>query len=104
MIYVYYTAWLPFEYYEKRYGFDPDLCIEGILTRNWEVLREDLARLRGKTRVWVISSHICMPQLASREGFALYLLDRWGKRLDSYEIAGSSVFLYDLKTPGDSLR
>lgn len=96
ILYLYYPAWPPFRYYSRRYNFKLDDCVEGVSSEKWEDFEKDLKNLVGKRRVWVIFSHICTSRYVFTEKFGVYLLNKWGKRLDSYAYANSSAYLYDL--------
>lgn len=92
-LYVYYGAEFPFRYYSSRYGLDGEDYIIGVSSRRThENYLRDLDKLHGKTRVWVLFSHI----YANEDQFFLQHLDNMGARLDSFRSVRTSVYLYDL--------
>jgi hypothetical protein len=92
-LYVYYGAEFPFKYYSGRYGLDGEDYIIGVGSRRTrENYLRDLDKLHGKTRVWVLFSHI----YADEDQFFLQHLDNMGARLDSFRSVRASVYLYDL--------
>jgi hypothetical protein len=97
VLYLYLHSVIPFKYYSERYGFSNDDYIEGVYAlddRNkyWD----DLQKLRGNKRVWLMFSHIFKAEGSSDEAFFLCHLDSFGTRLDSFKSDGASVYLYDL--------
>lgn len=58
---------------------------------------EELNKLKGRGRVWVLFSSNVPKEGINEEKFYLYYLETLGKRLDSFGRAGiSAVYLYDL--------
>lgn len=100
-VYLYFNSKYAFKYYAASHGFNENDYIVGAGPggawdnyEDWDRLRNcinDLDRLRGKMRVWILFSHS-----HNDESFFLYHLDNMGKRLDSFKTAGASVYLYDL--------
>jgi hypothetical protein len=64
-----------------------------VSTEEWERYRNDLDRLRGHKRVWLIFSHA---YLWKENRMIQSYLDSIGKRIDFFEAPGSFVYLYDL--------
>jgi hypothetical protein len=94
-LYLYYASALPFEYYKERHFIEPMDVIVGIKSReDWKLYREDLDKLRGKGRVWILFSHVY--SLFDEERLFLDYLDGIGKRLDGARVTGASVYLFDL--------
>lgn len=92
-LYVYYAAKYAFRYYSGRYSLDGEDYIIGVSSRRTrENYLRDLDKLHGKTRVWVLFSHI----YADEDQFFLQHLDNMGARLDSFRSVRASVYLYDL--------
>jgi hypothetical protein len=94
ILYVYGASQYAFKYYAERYEFGDGDYIVGIESNSWADLVGDLDRLRGSERVWLLSSHTVPAGKA--ECFLAYL-DHIGHRLDSFQSAGASVYLYDLE-------
>jgi len=93
LLYVYYGAETSFKYYQGEMNLGQDCCVQGIFSReDWEGYARDLDKLKGKTRVWVVLSHL----INNEETFFKYYLDTNGKRLDSVETPGAILYLYDL--------
>jgi hypothetical protein len=98
LLYLYYGSWPAFEYYSEKYGFKKSTYIIGVSSReDWSNYAEDLNKLRGNKRVWVLFSHVCTWRGVDEEKLFLYHLDNIGTRLDSFKGAGAAVYLYDLK-------
>lgn len=96
VIYVYCGAQPAFKYYSKRYGLNNNYIV-GISSRdNWRNYINDLNKLRGNKKVWILFSHVCDWKGVNEEKFFLYYLDSIGKRLDSFKSAGAAVYLYNL--------
>ncbi len=96
-VYVYYAAVPAFRFYAERYAFGPRDWVEGVESRGaWEGYRRDLERLRGRTRVWVVFSHVSTRDGVDERALFLDWLDGHGRRLDTVERPGSSAYLYDL--------
>ncbi|MBI5093012.1 MAG: glycosyltransferase family 39 protein [Candidatus Hydrogenedentes bacterium] len=94
-IYVYHYADRAFLYYADRYGLQTGEYTLGIrsLDDSSQYLA-DLDKLKGKTRVWVVSVVIYQ----NREfNILLTYLDHIGKQLDAHRGKGADVFLYDLR-------
>jgi hypothetical protein len=97
VLYVYYGAHPALSYYGHRYGLDSDEAIVGIWSRlDWSKYGEDLDKLRGNERVWVIFSHVCTWQGVDEERLFLMYLDDIGEQRDSLRTPGASLYLYDL--------
>jgi len=97
VLYLYHYSMYPFRYYAERYGFGKDDYIEGIdSTQDWNKYLDDLEKLIGNKRVWLIFSHTYKVKGSGDEAFFLYHLNRLGERLDSFKSVGAAVYLYDL--------
>ena len=96
LLYIYPPAECPFMYYSERYGFNNDDYIKGIYAGHdqdkWYKYLNNLQKLKGNKRVWLLFSHI------KRGDEAIFLnhLDRLGTRLDRFKGIGAAVYLYDL--------
>jgi len=98
ILYVYYSAYPAFKYYSDKYGFQKGDYIVGVKSRgNWKQYIEDLDRLHGKSRVWIIFSHVYNWGDVDEEKFFLYHLDSIGTRLDYFSAHDAAVYLYDLR-------
>ncbi len=59
ILYLYHSSELPFEYYSERHLIEPINKLVGRDSReNWKLFKEDLDKLRGKQRVWILFSHV----------------------------------------------
>ncbi|RJQ19454.1 MAG: hypothetical protein C4560_06045 [Nitrospiraceae bacterium] len=113
LVYVHYRAHPAFEYYAERYNFNSKNYIVGAYAGDkddlWafsldylKVYTDDLDKLRGRKRVWVL--FIATPILRkgiNEEVFYNYYLSLIGKQIDSYKSTGASVYLYDLSGEAD---
>lgn len=98
-LYLYYHTVPMFEYYMDRERFRKGDYIEGVRSReDWRRYAEDLDRLRGRPRVWVMLSHIWRRSGVDEEKFFTYHLDTLGRQLDAFREANASVYLYDLSS------
>jgi hypothetical protein len=97
-IYLYYAAESPFSFYAPKFGLDKVPVIIGISSRE-DVMKyqEDLQKLKGKPRVWVVFSHIYKRGVFGEDRYITAYLDAIGKRLDYYPQVGASLYLYDLR-------
>lgn len=97
LIYVYYASRKAFQYYSKRYDLHDSNYIVGISSRDhWGNYREDLDKLRGIKRVWVLFSHAYIRKGVNEEKLFLFYLDSIGTQLDCFRDKGAAVYLYDL--------
>lgn len=127
VLYLYYMSLRAFDYYSKYYPdyyFKENEYISGRAPQDWyslyrrkefkgwwdkdrpfmqpnsDILREyteDLDKLRGRKRVWVLFSSIVNKGGILEENYFIYYLDRLGKQIDSFgKVANASVYLYDL--------
>lgn len=97
VLYIYYGTVPAFEYYSARYGYNVNDHVVGVSSRdNLSNYINDLDKLCGNRRVWILFSHICTWRGVDEEKFFLHYLDDIGTRLDFFKSAGASVYLYDL--------
>lgn len=106
LIYVYYPAKYQFRYYAERYGFGEAVSLKS--GKADESGRFGVDALRGKRRVWALFSipglrlgqtdlfWVETEKCVKERATLLQELDNAGRRLDSFEHAGGSVYLYDL--------
>lgn len=99
ILYLYYSSQYAFKYYAERYGFNNNKYIVGVYSRdNWKNYKNDLNKLRGNIRVWLLFSHVWRKNGVDEEKFFLYHLDSIGNRLDHFISDGAAVYLYDLSS------
>lgn len=102
VLYCYYSAALPLQYYRERGQIGSIEQVTGVASReDWQQYRDDLDRLRGQKRVWILFSHVWRSPGADEEALFLDHLSRIGRRLDSMQATGASAYLYDLS--GDAV-
>ncbi|MGD1912831.1 MAG: glycosyltransferase family 39 protein [Rivularia sp. (in: cyanobacteria)] len=103
-IYIYQRGHYQFLYYAEKYGYQPDDYIIGVdeLDQNEgrklsaaeeERYKQDLNKLRGNKRVWLIFSHA---HVKSENKMIKSYLDQIGKKIDFFETVGAFVYLFDL--------
>lgn len=95
VIYVYYAAKYQFRYYAERYGFSEVASVKGRKADELGTFAAGVDALRGKRRVWALFL-VDMESRVKERATLLQELDNAGARLDSFELTGGSVFLYDL--------
>ena len=100
LLYCYYSAAPSLEYYSLRGLNLPMKEVMGVESRqNWQVYREDIDKLRGHKRVWILFSHVWSWSGVDERLLFLDYLDSIGKRLDNTQENGASAYLYDLSAP-----
>lgn len=96
IIYVYYASLNAFRYYHDRYGF-PAGYVGGIESRSdWINYYQDIQRLRGNKRVWLVFSHVATHCGVDEERLFVSYLDLLGTQLDAFKAPGSAAYLYDM--------
>jgi hypothetical protein len=107
-IYLHYRAHPAFEYYRKRYNFNKSDYIVGLYAGDktdyykfsvdyLEVYKNDLDKLKGKKRVWIVFTYTPLLNKGIDEKvFFTYYLNTIGKQIDSFKSVEASVYLYDL--------
>ena len=103
-VYVFHWSEVPFRYHRDRFGVGPDSFgladAAVVFGRRVEptapALADDLARLRGRGRVWVVLTHTRSLGGPDEGAIVPLILDRWGTRLDEFSAKGARVMLYDL--------
>src|SRR4029077_739083 len=97
ILYCYYGAAPALEYYNRRGLIGPIDEIIGVDShQQWASYDQDLNKLRGQKRVWIVFSHVWQTGGVDEEVLFLNYLDLFGTRLDSIQATGSSAYLYDL--------
>ena len=104
VLYIFQRGRYQFEYYAKKYGYaegDYIVGVEDLDKYDGKNLspteanryKNDLDKLRGNKRVWLIFSHAERKQ---ENEFINTYLDKIGKRIDIFSQPGAFVYLYDL--------
>lgn len=99
-LYIYYGAEPAFRYYSRRYGLEKIEYTIGINSRTEpSAYIEDLDKLRGRSRVWILFSHVINTRrgLINEERVLVNRLDDIGQRLDYFQAQGASAYLYNLE-------
>lgn len=97
LIYIYYGAQYPMQYYAPRYGFaDGEYVLGKIARRHPERYLAQLDALRGNARVWIVFSHPTVKRGLDEQQYFLDYLDGIGTRLDEIREQDASGYLYDL--------
>jgi hypothetical protein len=96
---VYYGAEAAYTFYAPEFGLNHASVIYGSDFRN-DIYRfsDDLKKIEGSPRVWIIVSHIYMHFGVGENRIMAAHLDRVGKQLDYYPQVGASAYLYDLQS------
>ena len=97
VLYIYWGSVPAFRYYAEKYGFNKNNYTLGVTFHDGlKGYTDDLNKLMGSERVWIVFTHNYKKFVLDEKHFFLYYLDGIGTRLDSYERAGASVYLYSL--------
>ena len=97
VLFLYYGAIPAYKYYSKIFNIDNNHYIEGVISRkNWKNYLNQLDKLRGNKRVWVLFSHVCTWEGVDEEKLFLWYLNSIGTKMDAYKSVDASVYLYDL--------
>ncbi len=95
VIYLYYFSVYAYWYYAPKVELPTDSYVNGVASRdNWHKYEDDLKKLKGNARVWIVFSHYYRG--ADEERLFLHFLDNMGTQLDSFKAPGAAVYLYDL--------
>ena len=101
VVYIYYAAQYPMQYYGPRFGLsEGDYVLGKIARRDPERYRRQLDALRGNARVWVVFSHTTEKKGIDEARYFLDYLDEIGTRLDERVATDASAYLYDLSAEG----
>ena len=106
VLYIYNGAQKAFDYYSLVERFDP-VKFPGVNSRdNARGYLNDLRKVEGRSRVWILFSHIWKSKNMDEREFILNYLDEVGTRIEQFEVravgtvgleAGDvAVYLYDL--------
>jgi hypothetical protein len=101
VLYVYYNARPQYLYYAPRYGWPAERTVTGLCSRlRPAAYVNDMARLRGKPRVWLLFVDGKGADGFDERGLMLSYLDHVGRRLDDQVSVGASLYLYDVTQQG----
>lgn len=76
---------------------DPRFVVGRLDVTTFPDLKRQLGGLVGRPRVWILYTHISSGEEGLRVAAALQVLDRRGRRLDSFDATGAHAYLYDLR-------
>ncbi len=98
-IYLYYATENAFRYYADKLDFTEDDYMIGVEARNnWINYYNDLEKLRGVQRVWIVFSHVAQWAGVDEEKLFLSYLNILGTQLDAFKAPGASIYLYNLSS------
>lgn len=101
VMYVYYNGQSIFEYYAPRYGWDRASTVAGVCSRFHPAgYMDDLARLRGRRRVWVLIVAGASVRGWQEDRVIVDFLDHAARRLDDAVAVGARLYLFDLGAGG----
>ncbi len=101
-IYLYYSSYLPFEYYRERFGFSENDFTFGSRSRNdWLVYFRELDGLmESDRRMWLVFSHVYWESGADEEKlFIHYLKDKGFDFTDRFTARYAAAYLFDFRQP-----
>jgi len=98
-LYLYWGAGLGYARYAPRVGMPAGVIpIVGVKRQgDWFAYYEDIAKLAGRERVWVVFSHVLGSADASEERMIVAALDHVGQRVEAVRELGAAAYLYDLR-------
>jgi hypothetical protein len=92
-VYVYYGAAPAFAFYSREQGFPPGAVVRGSELRGSRTAyRDELAKLKGHPRVWLVFSH----RHADEEGLIRAYAEAMGECKREVRAAGAAAYLFDL--------
>lgn len=95
-MYVYYGALPAFTFYTREESFPADRVVIGSEARkNRLEYRDELARLKGESRVWLVFSH----RHQNEEAVILAYAEGLGRCLDTVSAPGAAAYLFDFSAP-----
>lgn len=103
-LYIFYISDVPFRYYENRFGLEQNrfgldnmnTIVEDPGEADAARYRADLARLKGRGRVWILITHpAALGGIDETQVFPA-ILDQWGRRLDRFDAFNATAMLYDI--------
>jgi len=99
LVYVYYGAINPFNFYKKSIDFSDTKIIYGKSSRNdLNNYVEDIDNLKGNDRVWCIFSHDYKKNGISEKEYIIKYLNSIGKQEYKIDFTGAWAYLYDLSS------
>jgi hypothetical protein len=99
VIYVYTGARAAFGYYGPQMGLDRSDYVIGVSSRSDpQGYFKDVAALQGRPRVWVLFSHVYNWGGTDEEAVIVQHLDQIGTRINTLQLPGAALYLYDLTT------
>ena len=101
IVYVFHGARPSFNYYAPFYGLDTGNVISDTDPPRAQALQQfynQVNRLKGNNRVWIIFSHIvdCSGCTGNKEAFYVKYLNQFGQGENRFQAQGANVYLYDL--------
>jgi hypothetical protein len=98
VLYVHYRALPAFDYYAARYGWTGPAVARGTCARR-EPARymDDLARLRGTERAWILFVDGRTTENFDERTFMTAFLDHLGAKREAQVASGAWLYLYDLR-------
>ncbi len=98
VVYVYYGAIYPLQYYAPYYGLQLNDFIMGSKFRDSpQKYMAEIKQLRGHKRVWFVFSHLFTDEDVDERDVIFSGLYRIGKMKERYKAPNAYIFLYDLK-------
>jgi len=97
VLYLYPEAFYAFKYYQERYGLTDVAYVVGHHLNEWKNHLDDVTKLCGHHRVWILFSHMSIAERLKEEEVILNQLDSMGTRLATLKQERASVYLYDLE-------
>ena len=96
-IYLNYGSIRPYRYYERRGLNLHDVIIsDNPHDRwNWDVVQQDLAKLQGHQRVWILFSGVWRDEHGNEKDLFLSEARRLGHESATWAFAGADVYLFD---------
>jgi hypothetical protein len=98
VVYIYYGAIYPLQYYAPFYGLDMNDFVIGSEFRDTPQKYEaEIKKLRGHKRVWFVFLHFFSDDGVDEKAVFFSGLNRMGKIKERFNAPRASVFLYDLR-------
>ncbi len=96
-LYVYYWGQFTLKYYQEAYGIHDYVLGVRWNENSWNLGADDLNKLRGRKRVWVLFTQgFRGNDEEPEEKFLRFNLDRLGTLVSLNRATGASIYLYDL--------
>ena len=104
VLYLYRGALYAFKYYQELYGLTDEEYVVGHELKQWKSHLNDLEKISGHKRVWILFSHLSTPERIREEEVILGQLDSMGTRLAALKQERAAVYLYDLTASAPPLK